>query len=75
MSTRAKPSRFRAPASRFAHQPDGRLTGLDGAHTGEELRVLTGPDGQAVALELSGARFTREPGPGPSAPPTPAARC
>ncbi|MFE2433532.1 serine hydrolase domain-containing protein [Streptomyces sp. NPDC059409] len=68
VSTRTKPSRFRAPASRFGTTPQGGLTGLDGAYVGEELRVLRDQDGRLAALELTGARFTRVPGPVPSTP-------
>lgn len=67
VSTRTRPSRFRAPASRFGRTPQGGLTGLDGAYAGEELRVRRDADGRPVALELSGARFTRDPGPVPTA--------
>ncbi|MDP9612589.1 serine hydrolase domain-containing protein [Streptomyces hygroscopicus] len=71
VSTRTKPSRFRAPASRFGRTPRGGLAGVDGAYAGEELRVCRGPDGRPVALELAGARFTRDPGPAPAEVPPP----
>ncbi|MBO1334475.1 serine hydrolase [Streptomyces sp. VRA16 Mangrove soil] len=66
VSTRTRPSRFRAPACRFGPTPQGGLVGLDGAYAGEELRVRRDPEGRPVALELTGARFTRDPGPAPA---------
>jgi CubicO group peptidase (beta-lactamase class C family) len=47
--------------SRFQAKPDGTWTGLDGYYTGETLRVVPGPGGQADHLDLGTFVFTREP--------------
>ncbi len=62
------PAAGRGRASRFRFEPDGTWTGLDGYYTGETLRVVPGPGGQAGHLDLGTFVFTRQPY-GPDAPP------
>jgi hypothetical protein len=67
-SVELQPAAGRGRASRFRAEPDGTWTGLDGYYTGEALRVVPGPDGQAGHLDLGSFVFTRQPY-GPDAPP------
>jgi CubicO group peptidase (beta-lactamase class C family) len=62
------PATGRGRASRFRAEPDGTWTGLDGYYTGENLRLVRGPDGAVDHLDLGSFVFTREPY-GPDAPP------
>lgn len=56
-----RPLRGPGRRSRFAAQPDGTWTGLDGYYTGETLRVVRRGDGSVSHLDLGSFVFTREP--------------
>ncbi|MFF7636188.1 serine hydrolase domain-containing protein [Kitasatospora sp. NPDC008050] len=50
-----------ARTSRFAPEPDGSWTGLDGYYAGEPLRVVRAEDGAVSHLDLAGFVLTRGP--------------
>jgi CubicO group peptidase (beta-lactamase class C family) len=55
------PLRGDGRGARFAAQPDGTWTGLDGYYAGETLRVVRDVDGRVSHLDLGSFVFTREP--------------
>ncbi|MFE7128137.1 serine hydrolase domain-containing protein [Streptomyces sp. NPDC057617] len=55
------PLRGGGRGSRFAAEPDGTWTGLDGYYAGETLRVVRRPDGSVDHLDLGSFAFTRHP--------------
>jgi hypothetical protein len=40
---------------------DGRWRGIDGYVAGEPLRMITGPDGRVIALDIGSFIYSRQP--------------